>query len=95
MSDYTPGLYGSSPEFGDDEIELNHGLDWILEIDKAKKALLHSLGLLEALRDEWEQDIDLKTGVQGSYHEVKSDQLKVVEEVVEVVDDAVRQMGTI
>ena len=87
MSDYGPG-----PEFGDNEIELNHGADWSKEIDDARKALKHSLSLLEGLKDEWEQDIDLKTGVQGSYKDIKSDELESIGDIIEDVDGAVTRM---
>ncbi len=91
-SDYTPGPFGPGPEFGAGEIEFNHGAEWKEEINSAKKALRFARYTLDSLRDELEWDIDQKTGIQGSYNETKSDELETIENVIETVEDAMRQM---
>lgn len=94
-SDYTPGPYGPGPEFGTGEIKFDHGSEWREEIIEVKKVFSFIKALLADLKDEWESDTDQKTGIQGSYNELKSDELETIENVIETVEDAMRQMESI
>lgn len=91
-TDYDPGPFGPGPEFGAAEVEFDQRWDFRDSIADAKASLQEACCSLNDLKGELQQDIDVKVRSPGAHKEVKTDQLEVVEDVMEALDDAICRM---